>query len=164
MPHRRKAIVFGVVAVAVLAAALIVAWFHNMRPLTEQEVLAANRVDFVEEMPIPDGGSYVFHFRLPHKRSMAIQVVHRRAEMGGNPDFQEIRLDRLGGMNPYIDLRPGSPLEAKVLSLLQSAGIYTNAAASHPEFTSPKPERLRWLTERIVDSKTIWGPTNELSR
>ena len=88
MPHRRKAIVLGVVAVAVLTAALIVAWFHTLRPLTEQEVLAANRVDFVEEMPIPDGGSYVFHFRLPHKRSMAIQVVHRRAEMGAIQTFR----------------------------------------------------------------------------
>jgi hypothetical protein len=156
MPYRRKLIVFGLAGAAVITVALIAGWFQSMRPLTEQEVLAAKRVDFVEEVPIPDGGSYVFHFRLPHKRSMAVQVVHRHTGMGGNPDFQEIRLDRFGAMSPYIDLRPGSPLEAKLLSLLQNAGIDTNAAAPDAEFTSPRPERLRWLMDRIRDRKAKW--------
>ena len=154
MPQRRKAIVFGLVAVVVVAVALISAWFQGRRPLTEQEVLAADHLDFVEEMPVPDGGSYVFSFRLPHKRSLAIQVLHRRADLGGNAEFQEIRIDRLGAMNPYIDVRPGSALEEKLLMLLQSATIDTNATPSYASL--PSPPRLQWLCERIRDRKSKW--------
>jgi hypothetical protein len=156
MPQRRKLFGLGLAIVVMAAVTLIAGWFHSMRPLTEQELLAADHLDFIEEQAIPDGGSFVFFFALPHKRSVAIQVLHRRADMGGNPDFQEIRIDRLGAMNPYIDLRPGSPLESHLLSLLQTARTDTNAAVPHTEFTFPRPERLRWLMDRIRDRKAKW--------
>jgi hypothetical protein len=149
MRRRLKVVAVGV---TVVVAALIAAYFYSMRPVTEQEVLAADRIDFVSEMPIPDGGSYVFSFRLPHNRSLVIQVLHRRADLGGNAEFQEIRIDRL--TKPYIDVRPRSALEAKLLALLQTARIDTNATPSYA--TLPSPERLQWLCERIRDRKAKW--------
>src|SRR6266566_671303 len=104
-----------VVGMAVLVLATIMTYFYRIRPLREQEILAAQSTQFVCERAALDGGSRLFHFGLPHNRSLAILVLQRRADLGGNPEFQEIRLDRLGAMNPYIDLRPGTELEAKIL-------------------------------------------------
>ena len=148
--HRRLKVV--TVGMTLVVAALIAAYVYSTRPLTEQEVLAADRLDFVSEMPIPDGGSHVFTFRLPYHRALPIQVLHRRADLGGNADFQEIRIDR--ATRPYIDVRPGSVLEAKLLVLLETASIDTNATPSYA--TLPSRERLQWLCERIRDRKTKW--------
>ena len=163
MSRPRKVVAAAVVAIALVMVALVVTWFHGMRPLNEQEILAADRVMFDGECPIPDGGSCVFDLRLPHNRSMQVQVVHRRPDFGGNPEFQEIRLYRFAGPDRCINLQRGSALEAKVLALLRAADISTNGAADGFP-TQPTAERLRWLIERILDRKTKWGPTNALSR
>ncbi len=163
MSQRRKVVAAALMAIALVTVALIGAWFHGMRPLNEQEILAADKVTFEGECAIPDGGSYMFDLRLPHNRSMQVEVVHRRPDYGGNPEFQEIRLYRFAGPDRCINLQPGSVLEAKVLALLRAADIGTNGAADGLP-TQPTAERLRWLSERILDRKTKWGPTNALSR
>jgi hypothetical protein len=72
----------------------------------------------------------------------------------GNPDFQEIWLDRHGGFNPHIDVPPGSELESKLVVLLRTATVRTNVAERFS--APPRAERLRWVIERIRDRKTKW--------
>jgi len=77
--------------------------------------------------------------------------------MGGNPEFQEIRLCRFAGPDRHVELRPGPEPETKVLALLQTAHISTNRVGDGLP-TQPTPDRLRWLTvtARILDRKTKW--------
>jgi hypothetical protein len=149
---KRTKWVLAITAVAVLAA---IAWrfLAGAKPV-DQSLLAADHVDFIGELPVPDGGSITFFFLLPHSQPMALLVRHRDPRFGANPEFQEIWLDRYGGFNPHIDVSPATPLESKLVGLLLSATIKTNAGEHGWE--PPNPERLKWIIQRIQDRKSPW--------
>lgn len=156
MPATRPTCIFVLVSCAVvLFLGLLLGCKRDATGVLTKEVLSAQHLEFVGEMPIPDGGSLVFHFLLPHRRGLAIQVLHRHDFLGGNPKFQEIRLDRSGAMKAYIDLRPGSELETKLLSLLETATCDNKGRPAYG-WQLPTPERLKWLRERIRDRTSKW--------
>jgi len=156
----RKMLIFALAAAGLIGVVAVSVQVYNARPLTEREILAADKVEFERESPLTDGGSFGFFFRLPHNRWLEITVVHRHPDYGGNTEFQQILLYRFPGPDPYMQLQPGSALEKQLLGLLQAASISTNT----PDPTRPTPERLQWLITRITDRKTIWGPTNAIGR
>ena len=97
MRRRLKVVAVGV---AVVVAVLIAAHFYRTRPLTEQEVFAAERLDFVSEIPIPDGGSYVFTFRLGVSSFPGLGLVIPITKSGYIPSTaftQELLRHRLAG-------------------------------------------------------------------
>ena len=143
----------GAIGIA-LAITLLLAFYvyFNTRPL-EQQIMAADSMEFIGELPMPDGGSELFYFRLPHHQSFEMLIRHRRADFGANPDFQEIWLDR-SGMNSHIDLQVGSELEKKLIILLRIAKCNTSAGPKY--LTAPSSERLKWALERIQDRKAPW--------
>ena len=141
----------GIVALVLIAGGFVI--YDRSRPLEEQ-IRSAMHLTFIGEEPVLDGGSYTFFFELPRHRPMALKVRHRRADLGGNAEFQEIWLDRTGGMNPHLDLQPGSELESKIITLLGSATCKTNSGRHFT--TPPRRERLQWVVERIRDRKTTW--------
>ena len=140
----------AVVAILAIGGFVI---YDRSRTLEEQ-IHSASSVTFIGEAPVTDGGSYTFFFLLPRRHQMALKVRHRRPDMGGNANFQEIWLDSSGGMNPHLDLQPGSQLESKILTLLESATCKANAREDF--MTPPTQERLRWVVERIRDRKSVW--------
>ncbi len=81
-------------------------------------------------------------------------VLHRQAVLGGNPNFQEIRIDRYGGFALYVDVKVGSKLEKKLLDLLQTATVNTNRADNY--IRPPKSENLKWIVQRIQDRRSGW--------
>ncbi len=126
----------------------------------EQQVLSANQLEYISEDFPPDGGSHVFFFYMqpPRHQLLALLVRQRNPAFGGNPDFQEIWLDRTGGFGTYTDVRPGSALESKVIQLLSTASLRTNANETFVDPANPPNlERLKWVIERIKDRKSKWS-------
>src|SRR5438876_830288 len=139
---------FGVVLVAVLALTEACSRSHPL----DQQVLAAEHLEYLAEAFPADGGSRVFFFYVhpPQRQLLAVIVRHRNAALGGNADFQEIWLDRGGGFGTHTDVQPDSALEAKLLQLLRTAMINTNAdlhIITHPA----KLDHLKWVAERMKD-------------
>jgi len=145
----------GIAAAAVVALALsFMAKRQPLKPL-DQQVLAADGIEFLGQDFPADGGSRGFFFRLPHGQPMVLLVRHRDARKGGNPEFQEIWLDRIGGFETYVDVRPSSPLETKLVTLLQVATVRPNTRFSEPP-NAPNAEQLKWVVDRIQDRKSKW--------
>ncbi len=127
------------------------------RPPLEQQVLSAQRLEYLAEAFPADGGSrvYFFYMHPPQRQMLALMVRHRNAALGGNADFQEIWLDRGGGFATHTDVQAGSPLETKVLRFLGTATINTNAdlhIITHPADL----DHLKWVVERMKDRNSKW--------
>ena len=141
------------IVLILVVAVLVIAFIRQATKPLEQQVLAANKIEFIGEDFPADGGSFAFFFRLPYRQPMALLVRNRQERMG-NPDFQEIWLDGHGGFNPHVDVQPGSELESKLVALLRTATLRTNAADRYS--APPRAERLIWVIERIQDRETKW--------
>ena len=143
------------IALRLLAAATVTAPIGcgSRRPL-DQQVLSANHLEYIAEAFPADGGSrmFLFYMQPPEHRQLALLVRHRNFT---NADFQEIWLDRNPGFGTHTDVQPGSALEVKLIQLLQTATINTNADLqfiTHP----PSLDHLKWVTKRIQDRKSKW--------
>jgi hypothetical protein len=150
---RRITWTLAIAAVGVLAAGVTFS-VGELRPV-EQQVMAAERLEFIGEDFLADGGSHAFFFHLTHKRLLMLQVVHRSAvHPGGRPDFQQIRIRGYGAARNAVDVRAESPLEQKLIALLRTATINTNEGQTYSE--PAKPERLLWIIERMQDRTSKW--------
>jgi hypothetical protein len=127
--------------------------FNRRSKPIDQQIMAADRLEFFGEGFPSDGGSRAFSFYLPRKQYLVLLVVHRgpKAE-GGKPDFQEIRVQGYRGTRAEVP--SGSPLENKLIALLRTAAINTNEGQRYS--APPKPERLLWIVERMQDRKSTW--------
>jgi hypothetical protein len=141
-------ILIGLAAFSAVAIALT----RRAKPIDEQ-IMVADKLEFIgEDFPL-DGGSRAFFFHLPRKQYLMLLVVHRRAkEDGGNPDFQEIRVTGYRGSR--ADVPAESPLETKLIELLRTAVIKTNDVPKYSE--PPKPERLLWIVQRMQNRRSKW--------
>jgi hypothetical protein len=151
--HTSRAASWTLVCVCLIALLGIGILFTRRAKPIEQQIMAADRLEFVGEGFPLDGGSRAFSFYLPRKQYLTLLVVHRgpKAE-GGNPDFQEIRV--LGYRGTRAEIASGSPLENKLIALLRTAVINTNDGQ---RYSAPlKPERLLWIVERMQDRKSTW--------
>jgi hypothetical protein len=94
---------------------------------------------------------------LPYGHSTQVFVHHRNPVFDGNPDFQEIRLQPNAATNVRMPLEPGSALEAKLVTLLQTARVKANEDGSlSNQVWAPHASDLKWLVERIQDRKSKW--------
>jgi len=135
-----------VIAVVVVLAVSATAFSRRSKPVEEQ-VMAAERLEFIGEDFPADGGSRAFFFHLPRKQYLMLLVVHRGpVNQGGNPDLQEIRIHGYRARRE-VNVPAESPLEQKLISLLRTAGINTNEGRSYS--APPTPERLLWIIERM---------------
>jgi len=145
----KRALIIAVVGV------LAVAVFVFSRPVkpVEQQVMEADRLEFIGEDFPSDGGSRAFFFHMPGKQYLMLLVVHRGSVKDrGNPDFQEIRIH--GYQRKLTNVVAGSALEEKLVALLRTATINTNEGRHYS--ARPKPERLTWIIERMEDRKSTW--------
>ena len=140
-----------IAVVGVLAVTAFV--FSSRTKPVEQQVMEADRLEFIgEDFPL-DGGSRAFFFHMPGKQYLMLLVVHRGAVKDrGKPDFQEIRIH--GYQRRLTDVEAGSALEEKLVALLRTATINTNEGRHYS--ARPKPESLLWIIERMQDRKSTW--------
>src|SRR5580765_5030593 len=97
-------------SLAIVVAAGVALTVGCSRPPLDQQVLNAQRLEYVAEAFPTDGGSRVFFFYThpPERQMLALLVRHRNPALGGNADFQEIWLDRGGGFGTHTDVQAGS--------------------------------------------------------
>jgi len=147
-------LVIAVVLASVAVAGLVLYHPRATVPL-DRQILESGHIKLLAEGFPLDGGSRVFFFQLPQGRSMALEVHNRDPRFDGNPDFQEIWLSSDGNFKTYIVLQQRSPLEQRVLDLLENASC---EPTSLPFFSRPaRPEMLSWIIEdRIKDRKSTW--------
>jgi hypothetical protein len=111
----------------------------------EQQLLTAERLEFFGADFPAEGGSPDFFFLLPLQQPLALLSGQRRsADEFIPPDFQTIVIT---GNRGRTNVSAGSALEEKLLTLLRTATINTNAGRGHD--VRPSSERLQWLIERV---------------
>ena len=142
-----------------MGAVTLLAFFAALRLAIpfERYLLAIKHVELTGWSSYWDGGSRSFAFNLPGWRSMIVLVPHRNAALGGNPDFQEIWLGPNKAAMRQVCLRPGSALEAHLLTLLRAASVKENRETSLTNWPwAPSLGDLRWLAARIEDRRSKW--------
>jgi hypothetical protein len=155
--HRPRLVRSVVIGFTIIVAAIALdEWITRESPL-EQEVLAAQSMEFLGVDYPSDGGSKVFCFRLDGVRPLFLLIHHRSGKSGGDPEYQAIWIEQNDGFEAYVNVREHSKLEKKIVALLQSAEIKpdTNARFAKPSH-SPTQDKLSWAIERIRDRKSKW--------
>lgn len=138
--------------IAALSALIIVLW--QAVPF-QRCVLLVNHIEFIGWGSYWDGGSRSFTFSLPGWRTMVVLAPHRNEAFGGNPDFQEIWLGPDEETKRQVCLKPGSALEAHLLTLVRTASVNQEPSSTN-RFWRPTLYELKWLAERIQDRKSKW--------
>jgi hypothetical protein len=127
---------------------------HAMNDLLSK----SRRLEMLDWGPIPDGGSVVFNFQVDSGSRIWIQAVHEM-ELPGRPaqvNFQVVRMGMSDQRDQEFSLEVGSPLELRVLSMLErSLSELKNAQEPSP---STKERSIEWILARIKNRNAPWLP------
>ena len=107
---------------------------------------------------IPDGGSILFFLKSDDGTEFEIQALHHDETMGGSVKFQVFLIHSYQAKAEF-ELRPGSPLEDRILSLLEHCSL-SDGSDYKSDWPRLTPETRRWLVDRIKNRSLPWKPCN----